>query len=193
MAKENVHENSLNHFVERQLCVENSFEFPPWCDQLLQFRIQIEAKQLKFCLFYSMPIQFIDSYCNSSFNFIRFLSLYCRALPYVYVCTANQMNFMRNGNAYNVHTHACLHVLPSTISAPPKRISKKNIEKKKTTAKLLSIVRSISMHFPWPYSIHSTETFPYLWVFYSNFAFIDRRRKIRITASMIQTRAHVEH
>lgn len=67
--------------------VSNNFEFPPWCNQSLHFRIQIEAKQLKFCESYSIaPGCFVAVYMRA---FAPVLSLH--SIPstiFVLSCTS---------------------------------------------------------------------------------------------------------
>lgn len=112
--------------------VSNNFEFPPWFGQSLQFRIQIDAKTIEHCCDSHsvrchaptgvlMPSSHSARFLFNSFDSFHVIVVHFR------VCSANQLNFMRTSNR---RTHACLHVLPSTISAP------QTTKKKSTTAKL---------------------------------------------------------
>lgn len=60
-------------------------------------------------------IRRFDAHLLRLVPFIRFLPLYCRALPHV--CSANQLNFMRNGNAYTsaqpYNVYKYIHIIDS--------------------------------------------------------------------------------
>lgn len=93
-----------------------------------------------------MPSSHSVRFLFNSFDSFHYIVVHFR------VCSANQLNLMRTSNR---RTHACLHVLPSTISAP-------QIRRERT---------------PRPNSMHlACQFMGFLFKFFSKI-FIDRRKK----------------
>lgn len=154
-------------------CVPNNFEFPPRCDQSLQFRIQIEAKQLKFSANRNVPFNSPGRPCVHNTFWCAFASVpsQCDSFDAVLSCTSVcvvQINWIScEMEARTAHTRAYTYF---RLQFPHHET-----EKKKTSTTQNYIYRRVRVGCI--FRCRAPKTMPYLWVFYSNFPFIDRREK----------------